>query len=198
MLQFICFFQNIRIDILRTDGWSWRVAWAGWSFNLISQQQMIKCIFPTHPLVLLYFKTFEHEVFRNRADWWMKWRFFRVNSIEKLKFIRCRPWSSPMKHFIINQSDGPKIRLICVLCFFEQLRRHVKRSANYRFHDGVLIFQVFCESKIADFALTIFHKNICRLKITMDDSIGMEVLDALHDLFQVDIGFLLLDFAFFL
>jgi hypothetical protein len=44
-----------------------------------------------------------------------------------------------MEHFIVDESDGPKVRLVGVFDFLEQLRRHVKRGTNDGLHDGVVV-----------------------------------------------------------
>lgn len=100
-----------------------------------------------------------------------------------------------MQHFVVDQPDRPQVRLGGVLGSLQDLRRHVERRSHNTLHDRVFFLETLRESKITDLAHPVLHEDIGRLKIPMDDSIGVQVLRSFHDLLQVFLGISLGQFS---
>lgn len=60
-----------------------------------------------------------------------------------------------MQYFKINDTKGPNIAFICILCSFEDLWRHIQRAPYTGFEHLFSVFNVFSKTKIAEFVLTI-------------------------------------------
>lgn len=134
---------------------------------------MIESLFPTHSIILVYLQTSVNKIFRFLGYCFRIAYSLAVNCIYELDLVISRPRSSSMKHFIVNQANRPQIRFVGVFCFFQELRWHIKRRSDNGSHDRVLIFQVFCEAEIANFALFIFDEYICWLQIAMNNPLGI-------------------------
>jgi len=111
-----------------------------------------------------------------------------VDPVDEFELVLSRPGSSPMKHLVVDEADRPEVRLCGVFSFFKDLRRHVKRCPDDRFHHRFLTFEALGEPKVTQLAGRLLEEDVGRLEIPVDDSAFVEILGPIHDVPEIAFG----------
>ena len=157
---------------------------------------MLKSLFPAYSMVFIHSQTSTDKVFCLFGNELRIADFSLLDSLQKLNLTVSHPRSFSMDHFIVDETHWPQIWFVCVFLFEKELGWHVKRSAYYRPENRILVLDAFCKPKVAYFTLISFYQNISRFEVSMDYILTVQILNALHYLFEIGGRLFLTQFSF--
>jgi hypothetical protein len=151
----------------------------------IRKQWMVKCLLPSHPLVLLDLQGGPYPLPAPLGDRRIKGYLPVHDVINELDLVVGWPGRVPVQQLVVDQANRPQIRLVRVVRPVEDLRRHVQRCANYRVHYCVLpVLQVLGETEVADFAAPVLEQDVSWLEVSVRDAQAVQIPEAIGDVLE--------------
>jgi len=145
---------------------------------------VLKHLLQVHSLTGVKYQTFFDEIFGYLVDANSIWELkgTQLNFlVGLLNFYRLKRWSA-VEHREENNTDWPVVNFVAVaICIFEDFWCQIIRSTTNSFFTLPVVVNLRCKAEISDFELHPFcKKEITQLKISVDDSLAVYVLDSFN------------------